>query len=557
MANYYDDNKDIKFYLNNYDLSELVSLYEKNYEEAKKYDFAPENYNDAIENYKLSLNVLGKIAGEIIAENADSVDEEGARFNNGEVTYAKGTQINLEMLKKAGLNGVMLPREYFGLNFPALVYVMMIEIVSRADGSQMNFFGLQDIGETINEFGSEEQKHKYCTAFAKGESTGAMTLTEPDAGSDLQSVRTKAVWDEKENCYRLYGVKRFITNGNADISLVLARSEEGTTDARGLSMFVIERDETVQIRRIEEKLGIHGSPTCEMEFHGTKAELVGKKGYGLIKYVMSLMNGARLAVSAQALGISEEAFREAYAYAEEREQFGKSIINFPMVKRMLDDMKMELDGMRALLCNTAIAMDYKKIYEKEYASTGDRSIRKLYQHYNKLAGFLTPLSKFYLTEVGNKICYDSLQIHGGTGYMRDFKIQRLYRDIRITNIYEGTTQLQVVAAIGAVTSGLYFKFMEEALEKTERGLVDYVNKTKDLLNELKSLVELLKEESNHDKKEYYESDLIEITAIITIAIFMLKNAKYSEEKVQSAKRYIHERFPKARYLIERIKSQNI
>ena len=431
---------------------------------------------------------------------------------------------------------------------------MMIEIVSRADGSFMNLFGLQDIGETINEFGSEEQKQKYCTAFAKGEATGAMILTEPDAGSDLQSVRTKAVWDEKNNCYRIHGVKRFITNGNADISLVLARSEEGSTDARGLSMFVIERDKTLYIRRIEDKLGIHGSPTCEIEFHGTKAELVGKKGYGLIKYVMALMNGARLAVSAQALGIAEEAYRAAYDYAMEREQFGKSIIEFPMVKRMLDNMKVELDGMRALLYNTAIAVDYRKIYEKEYEETGDRDIRKLYQHYNKLAGFLTPLSKFYLTEIGNKICYDALQIHGGTGYMRDFKIQRLYRDIRITNIYEGTTQLQVAAAIGSITSGHYFKFIEDEIQKTERGLVDSVNKINELIDDFKELITYLKEEANHAKKEYYESDLVEIASIITIAVFMLKNAKYSEEKVESAKYYIHEKFPKAKYLIDRIKS---
>ncbi len=554
MANYYKDNKDIEFYLKNYDLSELVSLYEKNYEESKKYDFAPENYTDAIENYDLSLDVLGRIAGEIIAENADSVDEEGAQYRNGEVYYAKGTKINLEMLKKAGLNGVTLPRKYYGLNFPTLIYAMMIEIVSRADGSFMNLFGLQDIGETINEFGSEEQKQKYCTAFAKGEATGAMILTEPDAGSDLQSVRTKAVWDEKNNCYRIHGVKRFITNGNADISLVLARSEEGSTDARGLSMFVIERDKTLYIRRIEDKLGIHGSPTCEIEFHGTKAELVGKRGYGLIRYVMALMNGARLAVSAQALGIAEEAYRAAYDYAMEREQFGKSIIEFPMVKRMLDNMKVELDGMRALLYNTAIAVDYRKIYEKEYEETGDRDIRKLYQHYNKLAGFLTPLSKFYLTEIGNKICYDALQIHGGTGYMRDFKIQRLYRDIRITNIYEGTTQLQVAAAIGSITSGHYFKFIEDEIQKTERGLVDSVNKINELIDDFKELITYLKEEANHAKKEYYESDLVEIASIITIAVFMLKNAKYSEEKVESAKYYIHERFPKAKYLIDRIKS---
>lgn len=552
MANYYKDNNDIEFYLKNYDLSELVSLYENNYKEEGKCDFAPDSYEEAIQNYDLALDVAGKIAGDIIAENADSVDEEGAQFDRGTVTYAKGTQINLEMIIKSGLNGVTLPRKYEGLNFPITIYAMMVEIVSRADGSFMNLFGLQDIGETINEFGSEEQKRKYCTMFAKGEVTGAMILTEPDAGSDLQSVRTKAVWDEKEQCYRIYGVKRFITNGNAEVSLILARSEEHTTDARGLSMFIIEKDDTIKIRRIEDKLGIHGSPTCELEYHGTKAELVGKKGLGLIKYVMALMNGARLGVAAQALGISEEAYREAYAYANEREQFGKTIINFSMVRRMLDDMKMELDAMRALLYNTSLSIDYKKMYNKEYEETGDKDLRILAKKYDRITGFLTALSKFYLTEMGNKICYDAVQIHGGTGYMRDFKVQRLSRDIRITNIYEGTTQLQVVAAIGSITSGRLFELLRDELENAERGLISELNKLKAAVNDYEELIKQLKEEKNAGRKDYYEYDLVEIASILLISTYLLKNAKYSEDKVKTAERYIHERLPKVRYLMNRI-----
>ncbi|RKX72166.1 acyl-CoA dehydrogenase [candidate division TA06 bacterium] len=552
MANYYKDNNDIEFYLKNYDLSELVSLYENNYKEEKEYDFAPDSYEEAIQNYDLALDVAGKIAGDVIAENADSVDEEGVQFNRGTVTYAKGTQINLEMITKSGLNGVTLPRKYEGLNFPVTIYAMMVEIVSRADGSFMNLFGLQDIGETISEYGSEEQKKKYCTMFAKGEVTGAMILTEPDAGSDLQSVRTKAVWDEKDQCYRIYGVKRFITNGNAEVSLILARSEEHTTDARGLSMFIIEKDDTIKIRRIEDKLGIHGSPTCELEYHGTKAELVGKKGLGLIKYVMALMNGARLGVAAQALGISEEAYREAYAYANEREQFGKTIINFTMVRRMLDDMKMELDAMRALLYNTSLSIDHKKMYNKEYEKTGDKDIRNLAKKYEKRSGFLTALSKFYLTEMGNKICYDAVQIHGGTGYMRDFKVQRLSRDIRITSIYEGTTQLQVVAAIGSITSGRFFDLLIDELENAERGIVGELNELKVFVNDYEELIKQLKEEKNAGRKDYYEYDLVEIASILLISAYLLKNAKYSEDKVKIAERYIHERLPKVRYLMDRI-----
>jgi len=552
MANYYKDNNDIEFYLKNYDLSELVSLYENNYKEEKEYDFAPDSYEEAIQNYDLALDVAGKIAGDVIAENADSVDEEGAQFDRGTVTYAKGTQINLEMIMKSGLNGVTLPRKYEGLNFPVTIYAMMVEIVSRADGSFMNLFGLQDIGETISEFGSEEQKKKYCTMFAKGDVTGAMILTEPDAGSDLQSVRTKAVWDEKDQCYRIYGVKRFITNGNAEVSLILARSEEHTTDARGLSMFIIEKDDTIKVRRIEDKLGIHGSPTCELEYHGTKAELVGKKGLGLIKYVMALMNGARLGVAAQALGISEEAYREAYAYANEREQFGKTIINFTMVRRMLDDMKMELDAMRALLYNTSLSIDHKKMYNEEYKKTGDKDIRNLAKKYEKRAGFLTALSKFYLTEMGNKICYDAVQIHGGTGYMRDFKVQRLSRDIRITSIYEGTTQLQVVAAIGSITSGRFFDLLIDELENAERGIISKLNELKVFVNDYEELIKQLKEEKNAGRKDYYEYDLVEIASILLISAYLLKNAKYSEDKVKIAERYIHERLPKVRYLMDRI-----
>ena len=448
--NFFLDNKDLEFTLRNLDLAEVARMREDNYKNAEKFENAPENFEDALDNYFRALKVIGEIAAERIAPRAREVDLNGARFVDGKVIYDPLTVKNLDELAKAGLMGVMLGHEYNGLNFPSSVYTMMTEIVSRADASLQNIFGLQDIAETINFFGNDEQKAQYLPGFASGEYDGAMDLTEPEYGSDLQSVRLRAYQDENGQWY-LNGMKRFITNGCAKVHLVLARSEEGTTDGRGLSMFICEACPQLVVRRIEDKMGIHGVATCELQFNDVPAQLCGKRRLGLIRYVMSLMNGARVAISAQALGIAEAAYREARKYAAEREQFKKSIDKFPAIYSMLSSMKVKLTSMRAMLYETTRVVDlrnaYTELVEKGNPTAEERNLQK---YYTKLAAQMTPMCKALCTEGANSIAYDTIQIHGGTGYMRDFNAERYYRDARITNIYEGTTQLQVVAAIGGV-----------------------------------------------------------------------------------------------------------
>ena len=448
--NFFLDNKDLEFTLRNLDLAEVARMRENDYKNAEKFENAPENFEDALDNYFRALKVIGEIAAERIAPRAREVDLNGAKFVDGKVIYDPLTVKNLDELAKAGLMGVMLGHEYNGLNFPSSVYTMMTEIVSRADASLQNIFGLQDIAETINFFGNDEQKAQYLPGFASGEYDGAMDLTEPEYGSDLQSVRLRAYQDENGQWF-LNGMKRFITNGCAQVHLVLARSEEGTTDGRGLSMFICEACPQLVVRRIEDKMGIHGVATCELQFNDVPAQLCGKRRLGLIRYVMSLMNGARVAISAQALGIAEAAYREARKYAAEREQFKKSIDKFPAIYSMLSSMKVKLTSMRAMLYETTRVVDlrnaYTELVEKGNATAEERNLQK---YYTKLAAQLTPMCKALCTEGANSIAYDTIQIHGGTGYMRDFNAERYYRDARITNIYEGTTQLQVVAAIGGV-----------------------------------------------------------------------------------------------------------
>ena len=451
MSNFFTDNADLLFTLDNLEIQEAMSLIEKDYTEAQKYDTAPESFEDALDSFHRILDVIGDVAGERIAPRARQVDEEGPKFENGVVTYHPLTVQNLNDLKAAGVMGVILPRQYGGLNFPLSVYTMMTEMVSRADASLQNLFGLQDIADTICEFGSEEQRQKYIPRFVTGEADGSMDLTEPDSGSDLQSVRLKATQDADGKWY-LDGMKRFITNGCSQIHLVLARSEEGTTDGRGLSMFICEKCPQLVVRRIEHKMGIHGVATCELQFNHVPAELCGMRKRGLIKYVMSLMNGARVSISAQAVGIAEAAYREARKYASEREQFKQSIDKFPAIYDMLARMKTQLAASRALLYETTRCVDLRQAYTHlaESAEKPDPAVREKAKLYVALCDVLTPMSKALSTESANKIAYDCIQIHGGTGYMHDFDAERLYRDARITNIYEGTTQLQVVAAIGGV-----------------------------------------------------------------------------------------------------------
>jgi alkylation response protein AidB-like acyl-CoA dehydrogenase len=469
MANFFLDNKDIQFQLRHPLMKKIVELKERGFAEKDKYDYAPKNFEDAMDNYRRVMEICGEVSADVIAPNAEGVDHEAPRVVDDHVIYASGTKANLDAITAAGLGGITLPRKYNGLNFPLVCFVMANEMVARADAGFENLWGLQDCAETLNEFGSEELKMKYLPRTADG-ATWAMTLTEPDAGSDLGAVMLKAHWDEKKGTWLLNGVKRFITNGDGDISLVLARTEEGTKDARGLSMLVYDRSSmAVKVRRIENKFGIKGSPTCELVFTNAPAELVGDRKMGLIKYVMALMNAARLGIGAQSIGLCEAAYREGLKYANERAQFGKTIINFPAVYEMLNNMKARIAAGRALLYETTRFVEIYKQYDHishERELTADE--RAEMKFYGRLADAFTPMQKLFLSEYANSIAYDALQIHGGSGYMKDYPIERLVRDARITNIYEGTSQLQVVAAINHVTKGTYLSQIE-AYESEDLG----------------------------------------------------------------------------------------
>lgn len=469
MANYYTDNPALKLHLNHPMMQKIVGLKERDYTDAEKFDYAPVDFADAMDNYNRVLEIVGELCGTTIADNAEGVDHEGPTVAGGRVTYASGTQQNLEACRKAGLMGMAMPRRFGGLNFPITPYIMAADIVSRADTGFENLWGLQDCAETLYEFGSEEQREKYIPRVCAGE-TMSMDLTEPDAGSDLQSVMLKAT-EMPDGTWVLNGVKRFITNGDADIHLVLARSEDGTKDGRGLSMFIYDkRQGGVNVRRIENKMGIKGSPTCELVYKNAKAELCGSRRLGLIKYVMALMNGARLGIAAQSVGVSEIAYREALGYARERKQFGKAIIEFPAVAEMLSVMKAKLDASRCLLYETARYVDLYKVYEdiaRERSLTPEE--RKEMKAFNRMADACTPLAKGLTSEYCNQNAYDCIQIHGGSGFMKDYACERVYRDARITSIYEGTTQLQVVAAIRHVFTGTYAQLIEQyaAMEVSE------------------------------------------------------------------------------------------
>ena len=541
MDNFFKDTPDFKFHLKDPIVEKVVKLKEANFKESEKYDYAPLNHEDAIDSYEKILEIVGDICAKTIAENAESVDLEGPHIENNEVVYAKGTTEDYKALYEAGLIGMALPRKYGGLNFPLLPYVMAAEMVARADAGFANIWGLQDCAETINEFGSEEQKEKFLPRFNRDGATAAMVLTEPDAGSDLQSVKLKATWNEEKNTWILNGVKRFITNGDADISLVLARSEEGTSDARGLSLFIYDRNaHAVEVRHLEKKLGIKGSPTCELVFKDAPAELIGKERFGLIKYVMALMNSARLGVGAQSVGIADAAYREALKYAEERAQFGKVIANFPAVYEMLTNMKIRVDALRALLYETTRFVDVTKAYEEVMKERKlEREERMEMKHYSKLANVFTPLIKLTSSESCNKIAYDSLQVHGGTGFMKDFPIERIYRDARITSIYEGTSQLQAVAAIKGVTTGV---FLEQILEYDK--LVSDKNceirtKLHKMAEEYKSITERMIGMESNELIDFHSTRLVEMAGNIIMGYLLVINSQKDEKFVKTARLFVN------------------
>lgn len=560
MPNFFTDNKDLLFQFENLDLQEIVDIMEEGYSQATEYNYAPVDYQDAMDNYRKVLEIVGDIAGNIIAPNASSVDEEGAVYKDGKVEYARGTRQALDQLSKAELMGFTLPRRFGGLNCPTTIYTMAIEMVSRADASLMNIFGLQDIAETINKFGDEPQKSEFLPKFSSGKYTGAMALTEPDAGSDLQAVKLHA-WQDENGQWRLRGMKRFITNGNGDILLVLARSEAGTKDGRGLSMFACYGDETVKVRRIENKLGIHGSPTCELQFNDTPAQLVGKRKFGLIKYVMDLMNGARLGVSAQALGISQQAYEEALKYAHEREQFGRPIYNIPVVANMLIDMRVRLESDRSLIYATSRWVDLRdKLAEKvdqlkaQGKDTSKAAARQ--KEASKIAALLTPMTKYVLTEDANKIAYDSLQIHGGVGYMREFNVERLVRDARITNIYEGTSQLQIVAAIGGVINDILADHFNEKQKKQYKGqLVRLAEQLNDIREIFYDCLKYVQDKNDKHFQDVAAKELVELYNFLYTGYLLLDEAEKESRKVFIANRYIITAAARARQNAEAIKNE--
>ena len=543
--NFFLDNADLQFRLERLELQDVIDLKEKDYLYNKEYPAAPRHYADAKDNYRLLLEMLGEICAKVIAPRAAEADEEGAHFENGQVTYTAATQEGLQALKQADLMGAMLPWEYGGLNLPESIFQMMVEIASRADAGLMTIFGLQEISAAINEYGTLEMKARLLPRFSQEGASGAMILTEPDAGSDLGGVQTRATYDELSGKWYLDGVKRFATNGNADIQLVLARSEAGSNDARGLSLFVVERDETVRIRRIENKLGIHASPTCEVQYNHTPAELLGKRRYGLMRYAMALMNGARLAVGAQAIGIAEAAYREAYTYATQRRQFGQPICNLPPVTRMLASMRGEIEATRALVTETGRWVDRVKAYEKlsEENATPDPAVRQKLKQASNLAETLTPLVKYYASEMGNRVCFQAMQIHGGVGYMREFNVERHFRDVRVTNIYEGTSQLQIVAATGKLLGHALDGLLDEwAALEYRLDLTDLKARLIEETEQFKRATDVLKEKER-EVIDYYASDLADMAVYLINFWLMLQDGRVSERKRELARVYINEHLP--------------
>ena len=540
MANYYSDHPEIEFHLNHPLMKRVVDLKERNYVEKDQFEDAPVNYEDAIENYKRLLDITGDVAANIIEPNSEDVDLEGPHLENGRMIYASKTFENLDATRKAGLWGLSMPRRYGGLNLPNAIFSMASEIIAAADAGFQNIWSLQSCIDTLYEFGSEEQRQKYIPRICAGE-TMSMDLTEPDAGSDLQRVMLKATQDE-DGTWRLNGVKRFITNGDSDIHLVLARSEEGTKDGRGLSMFIYDkRDGGVTVRHIEHKLGIHGSPTCELVYKNAKAELCGNTRLGLIKYVMALMNGARLGIAAQSVGVEQEAYNEGLAYAKERAQFGEKIINFPAVYDMLSRMKAKLDAGRSLLYCCARYVDIYKALEDIARDTKlTPEERQEMKKYTRLADAFTPLAKGMNSEYANQNAYDAISIHGGSGFIMEYKCQRLFRDARIFSIYEGTTQLQVVAAIRYITNGTYLNIIKEMLESEVsddlKALKARVAKLADLYE---AAINKVKEANDQAVHDFLARRLYNMTGDIVMSLLILDDAtKAPELFAKSANVYV-------------------
>lgn len=534
--NFYTDNKILRHYLKHPLMQRIVAMQEHDYTQAAKFNYAPVDFEEAVAGYEQVLTLVGELCAEVIAPNAMEVETAGPQLRDGRVIYAPATERNFELFRQAGLMGVSMPREYGGLNFPRTIFILIEDVVSRADAAFGNIWGLQDCAETILNFGNDEQKQRYIPRVCAG-ATMSMDLTEPDAGSDLQSVRLKATYSEEDSCWYLDGVKRFITNGDSDIHLVLARSEEGSVDGRGLSLFIVEKNcGGVHTRRIEDKMGIHGSPTCELVFNHARAELCGSRRMGLIKYVMSLMNGARLGIATQSVGLAQAAYNEALDYARSRKQFGKTIINFPAVYDMIGSMKARLDALRSLLYETSRNVDmaalFSELSQERSLTPEERAESKLFA---KKADALTPIVKGIGSEIANLNAYDSVQVHGGSGYMRDYVCERLYRDARITSIYEGTTQLQVVAAIRYATGGYYSQLFGEYLSvDVPESLVPLRDRIVAMVAEYEKSLAFVQSLDCQESLDFLARRIYEMASYTLMSVLLLRDAVADEELFTSS-----------------------
>ncbi|MBN1766595.1 MAG: acyl-CoA dehydrogenase family protein [Sedimentisphaerales bacterium] len=531
MPNFYTDNDDIRFLFRYYELAKLAKIMEGDFSESGRFAWAPASAEEAVDNYDRILDTIGQLSGDYIDPRAEGIDQAGNTLNpDGTVSYAPGMQENLQRLSEAEVMGFILPHRFGGINCPSLMYCMSNEIVSRADASLMNIYGLQGISETINAFASEEIKQEYLPGFAEGKLTGAMVLTEPDAGSDLQAVNLRAYQDE-EGQWFLHGVKRFITNGCGEVLLVLARSEPDRTGGLGLSLFICDRGPSVKVRRLENKLGIHGSPTCELYFNHTPCKLIGERQRGLVTYVMSLMNGARIGIASQSLGIAEAAYRVARDYAASRKQFGMAIESFPAVRDMLITMKIRIEAARALTYETCWQVDHEngllRVLDSGEITDKDqlKELKQQSKRYKRITGMLTPMSKYFTSEMCNQVAYDAIQVLGGSGYMKDYPTERLARDARITTIYEGTSQLQIIAAVRGVCSGTAEKFL---LEYEDYHYPDEVKEFVEILQkgreELMEAIAYVKGQPGTEYMDLYGRKLVDVAIMLIVGHLLLQQS---------------------------------
>ncbi|MDY6863591.1 MAG: acyl-CoA dehydrogenase family protein [Thermodesulfobacteriota bacterium] len=557
MTNFFTDNEDLLFHLENTNLDEMITIHEKNFEESRTYDHAPGDVGDALDGYRRVLTMVGQLASDYFAPRSSQIDEEGTTLKQGEVIYAKGIQESLEMLRKADLMGINLPRKYGGLHFPQFIFNMMVEIISQADASLENIFGLHGVAEIIDLYGDKELKDKFLPLFCSGYVTGAMALTESQAGSDLQNVQLKAK-ENNDGTWSLNGVKRFITNGNADILLVLARSEPDSSGGLGLSLFLCEKGDTIKIRRLEDKMGIHGSPTCELQFTDTKGFLIGERRRGLVTYVMTLLNGARLATSAQAVGISQAAYNVAREFAYSRKQFGQRIESFPQIAEILIEMQTNIEAARALNLETAYMLDigfglFKILEENKCTKEEYPALNKKRKQIERLINFLTPLAKYFGTEKSLEITSFAIQILGGSGYMRDYPLEQYFRDARITTIYEGTSQIQIAAALRGILGGNAEKYFSTlATEVYVRPLIKLAREMEKARKLLDKALHYLEGKKDKLYIDLVSKDLVDITSDIIIGYLFLRQAKRSDRKFIMAKRFIHYLLPKVRMRTEKI-----